>query len=93
MFSRIAFWIMNIWISVVLITGLVNFFFHFDIVMEWSVTNHIITYLRTQSLALRIMLIVISLIVWVFSSEDGGYIRNQRRKNYELRQQLSTAMN
>lgn len=57
---------MNIWISVVLITGLVNFFFHFDIVMEWNVTNHIITYLRTQSLALRIMLIVISLIVWVF---------------------------
>lgn len=65
MFNRVAFWVMNIWFSFVLVTSLINFFFDFNIITKWNVTNHIVEYLRALPFPLGIVTIVIRIIILV----------------------------
>lgn len=64
MFNRVVYWVFNIWILFAFVISLVNFIFDFDIVMKWSVTNHIVQYLHALPLVTRVVALVISIIVW-----------------------------
>lgn len=65
MFNRVAFWICNILGSFMIVNSFTKFLLDLDIVMKWSVTNHLQKYLFGLPLWVRIIVIIINAIIWI----------------------------